>query len=55
MSAMGNLVLEIQEQLENGDLIGTVANTISKEYKLPFWKALDMVNNIVEMMSIEKD
>lgn len=48
MSAMGNLVLDIQESLNSGDLAATVASNISKEYNLPFDTALKMVMDTIE-------
>jgi hypothetical protein len=48
MSAMGNLVLDIQESLSAGQRMATVAADLAEEYNLPFETALRMVMDTIE-------
>ena len=48
MSAMGNMVLDIQESLNSGDLMATTAAKLAEEYNLPFDTALRMVMGVIE-------
>jgi len=47
MSAMGNLVLEIQDLLEDGVLVATAADIIAKRHGISFDGALELVSNVV--------